>query len=216
MRIEWLGHSAFKLTSDEGVAVLTDPYDPNCYAGTLRYRPIQDKVQIVTVSHNHPDHAFPQGLPGAPVILTTQPRYTHGDIRAESFPAFHDDAEGKKRGEIRVFVFRISGITVGHCGDLGAIPPPTTLTALKNLDVLLVPIGGTFTIDADQALELIRQATPSCVIPMHYKTQQCGFDIDGIGPLLKKAPEARILKKSILEITADRREKGIVILEPSH
>ena len=216
MRIEWLGHAAFKLTSDEGVRVLMDPYDPDCYDGALRYKPIREAVDIVTISHDHPDHSFTGNLLGTPLIIKREGRHTQKDVSLESFPAFHDETEGKKRGGIRIFILQISGIALGHCGDLGAIPPPKTLDALKNLDVLLVPVGGIFTLNAEQALNLARLTNPACLIPMHYKTEKCDFDIDTIEPFLKKRPDAKVLHKSFLEISKNDRKEGAVILEPSH
>ena len=95
MTIKFLGHATFLITSEDGLRIMTDPYDPGGYGGQFRYRPITDAADIVTVSHDHADHNYPQGVPGSPVALTSS-----GEVRGISFEvieSYHDDAQGARR-----------------------------------------------------------------------------------------------------------------------
>ena len=185
MKISWLGHAAFLITSESGKKILTDPYEAGSYGGVLAYNPIDEEADVVTVSHQHADHYHPKGLKGHPEIVTGAGILTAGGLTFKGVSSFHDPSEGTERGENTIFVFNIDDITLCHLGDLGHIPSEEQLAEIGDIDVVLVPVGGLYTIDAKEATEIIEKMAPKIVIPMHYKTSKCGFDIASVDDFLR-------------------------------
>jgi L-ascorbate metabolism protein UlaG (beta-lactamase superfamily) len=184
MKIQWLGHSAFALTSHQGTIIITDPYDTNAYNGDLRYGKINVTAHIVTVSHKHPDH-YTANLPGNPQVLDKEGAYSINDIKITGIPAFHDQTAGKERGKIIIFIYEIDGLRIAHLGDLGHIPTKDQYAQIGIIDILLIPVGGYFTIDAVAATQIATDLKAKIVIPMHYKTDKLDFPITTAEPFLK-------------------------------
>jgi len=216
MRIEWLGHAAFLLTSESGTRILTDPYEPGAFGGAIRYRPITEACDAVTISHDHADHGHTKTLPGSPRVLKGKVDTTVKDARIRSLASFHDDQQGRLRGENWIFLYEVEGIRLAHLGDLGADPGPEACDALKDLDVLMVPVGGTFTLDAGQALALIKKTGPRLSVAMHFKTPRLGFDIAGVDTLKRLAPATQVLQETSLNFSKETVPSGIIALAPSH
>jgi L-ascorbate metabolism protein UlaG (beta-lactamase superfamily) len=204
MKIKWFGHSAFLITADDGTRVITDPYVAGAYDGAVGYRKITERADAVTVSHEHPDHNGSAGLPGSPQILKGRGPFTVKGIRITGFDTFHDSSQGQERGRNTVYVYEVDNLRIVHLGDLGHIPDDATLKALGRVDVLLVPVGGVFTIDSVAAHQLTRLLNPKVVIPMHYKTLKLGFQIAGVEEFIKLAPNPRRIGSSEVEISLAR------------
>lgn len=172
MDIKWYGHSCFLITAESGLRILTDPYDPR-----VGYPMHSIACDAVTASHRHYDHNYFAMCEGNPVRITEPGEYRIGEVSITGVPTFHDDARGQKRGRNIVFVFEIDGMRVAHAGDLGAMPDEDALAAIGRVDVLLVPVGGYYTIDARGAREVANRLGPKVVIPMHYRTAALGDNI---------------------------------------
>ncbi len=181
MIIVYNGHSEFLLETAQGQRILFDPYDHQ--AG---YPMQRVKADLVLISHHHFDHNYLDKVDGKPLVVDT--KGTHNPlpgVRVHNFPAFHDDEGGKKRGGILCQMVEADGLKVLHLGDLGALPDEALKNSLFMPDVLLIPVGGFFTIDAAQARETIRRLQPRVVIPMHYRNDKGGFDkISTLQPFL--------------------------------
>ncbi|MCG9969395.1 MBL fold metallo-hydrolase [Pelotomaculum terephthalicicum JT] len=167
MRIEWKGHASFLLVSSQGVRVLTDPFDE--YVG---YPLPNVEVDVATVSHQHGDHNFTASLPGKPVIVEGAGEHEAAGIVIKGVATYHDPEQGKKRGENTVFVIQLDGLNICHLGDLGHLLTSKQVSDIGQVDVLLIPVGGFFTIDAKQAYEVVKQLRPALVLPMHYKLDE--------------------------------------------
>ncbi|MBN1594018.1 MAG: MBL fold metallo-hydrolase [Candidatus Coatesbacteria bacterium] len=215
MKIKWLGHAAFSITASDGTAILTDPYRPGAFDGAIAYGPIKDRFDIATVSHRHADHDGVDGLAGKPTVIDKPGRTEVKGIEIEGIPTFHDRAGGSQRGKNVVFCFAVDGMKVCHLGDLGHIPDEATIAKLKGVDVLLAPVGGTFTIDADEAWQLVKKLNPKVVIPMHFKTSKISFDLADIERFTAGKPDVVRSGSSEIELSSNSLPKGpqIVVLE---
>ncbi len=202
MKIRWNGHSSFTLTAADGLVIITDPYETGAFGGGIGYQAIDTQPDIVTISHEHADHNYIKGFTGKFVTLREA-----GEARGLSFrtvKAYHDRNKGQQRGEIRIFIFTVDGIRFCHLGDLGDVLSDSQINAIGKIDVLFVPVGGFYTIDQLQARDAVERLDPKIVIPMHYKTDKCGFPIASVADFLKGQPNVRHIEADEIEITAEK------------
>ena len=195
MKIKWLGHACFLLSSANGARVLTDPFDKS-----VGYALPQEEADIVAVSHNHFDHNYVNAVKGSFVKIDRPGAFLERGIGITGVAACHDDRGGAKRGPNIVFVFDIDGLRICHCGDLGHALTPEQAGKIGNPDVLLVPVGGTYTVDAEGACRVMRQLKPAVTIPMHYKTPEINFPIDGVDKFLAAAAGVSAKKAGAQEV----------------
>jgi L-ascorbate metabolism protein UlaG (beta-lactamase superfamily) len=186
MNIKWFGHASFGITGSDGICIITDPYESGSFDNALKYPPIKDKADIVTVSHQHADHNAVDSIDGKPEVIDKTGSQTVKDIEFVGIPTFHDTDEGAERGENIIFVFTLDGIKMAHLGDLGHIPDDEILKTLRSVDILFIPVGGHFTIGPEEAKDIVEQIKPGIVIPMHYKTEKCDFPIQPISEFTKR------------------------------
>src|SRR4030042_3033943 len=194
MKIKWYGHSAFLITSDQGVKIITDPYESGAYNGQLSYGKITDQADIVTTSHDHADHNDTQSLPGSPQIVKGGSSKTIKGIPFKGISTYHVPSSGADRGANTIFTFPIDGIQVCHLGDLGHTLSEKELAEIGPVDLLLIPVGGYFTIDPKEATRVAEQIRPKVLIPMHFKTEKCGFPIAPVEDFFKGKSHLRQLK----------------------
>lgn len=172
MVIEWLGHSCFKITLKNGTRILLDPYSPD-----TGYSPQDVEADIVTISHAHYDHNDLSHVKGAYKTVNTPGVHTFGDLTIEGFETWHDHSRGAHRGKNIVYQFSIKGLRVCHMGDIGCMPEDDLIDRLHETEVLMVPVGGNFTIDAKEALTVCERIEPNIIIPMHFKTPESNLEI---------------------------------------
>ena len=194
MKIKCLGHACFMITSDTGIKIITDPY---ATGGDISYGKIEESADIVTVSHNHADHNNVSAVRGNPGVVrgTTELK----GIKFKGIPTYHDDVGGKSRGGNTILCFEVDGIRVCHLGDLGHQLSAQQLAELGKVDILFIPVGGFFTIDAKVASQACNQLAPKVVIPMHYKTDKLDFPIAGVDEFLQGKKEVSRLDTSEVE-----------------
>lgn len=176
--LRWYGHAMFLLTSPSGTTILMDPY------GDIGYPKPQFAVPIdaVTISHNHPDHdnatiagedaRVIRGIDGDDWVAVDE---MIGDVRVRTFLAYHDDEKGLQRGQNSMFLFEVNGLRILHTGDLGHLLSQQQVNDIGRVDVLLIPVGGYFTIGAAEATQVVAQINPRIVVPMHYRTPDTRF-----------------------------------------
>ncbi len=188
MKIKWLGHSCFLITSNAGLKIITDPYESG---GDMHYGKVKEQSDIVTISHRHFDHSYTGDMPGTPEIVEGPGKQTVRGMKFEGIASYHDPFRGSKRGDNTIFCFDVDSIRLCHCGDLGHTLDDATLKALGRIDILMIPMGGPpFTIDLDEVAEICNKARPLVILPMHYKTDRCSFPKYSVKDIMRKWPNA--------------------------
>lgn len=198
MKIQYLGHSSFKLTSSAGTTIVTDPYSPQ-----IGFPMPKVEADAVTVSHHHFDHDNVAAVDGNPHIIDKTSNYNINEVEISGYKSFHDPVGGKMRGENVIFKFRVDGLTVCHLGDLGEECSAEIVERLLPIDVLLIPVGGNYTIDAKAAKEYVKRLMPKIIIPMHYQVKNLKVDIENINAFTDLFDENEIVQfnGSEIEIT---------------
>ncbi len=166
MVIQWLGHSCFKLTYRD-YSIVLDPYKPS---SNLHLNEIHPVAHQVLCSHEHFDHNYREAV----TIIDTN---LQNPFVINRLMSFHDDESGIKRGVNYLTIIQVDDIKVAHLGDLGCMPDDSQIKELMNMDALMIPVGGYYTIDALQAKKLCDQIKPRVIIPMHFKTMNQGHSV---------------------------------------
>lgn len=205
MKIEYLGHSCFRIENADGVKIVTDPYTRVGYE-----LPKNLEANIVTVSHGHFDHDYVAAIDGTPKILSQEGKYEICGVSVTATHCWHDPEQGALRGNNLIFKFEIDGVTVCHFGDLGEEYSDKIAGVLSDADVWLIPVGGTYTIDAAQAKKYIEKLLPKVVIPMHYRPLDGALDIAPINIFLQNIDTQSLINCSfgVLELTKTDLEEG--------
>ena len=198
MKIKYLAHSSFLITSDPGTKIVTDPYTSGQGLG---YAPVNESAEAVTISHEHGDHNNEKSVKGSPRILRGEGAWRIGSLEIKGVAAFHDQEKGAQRGKDTIFCFSADGVNICHLGDLGEFLSDKQIESIGKVDALLVPVGGFYTIDAEQAWKVALSLNPRIVIPMHYKTPKCEFPLAVVDVFLKGKPRVHKLASSELKLS---------------
>ena len=203
MRLTYFGHSSFLVETADGVRVILDPYRHGAFNGAVGYAPIDEKADVVVASHDHDDHGACDTIPGEPLVFLHPTDETVGSLAIKGVDVAHDESGGSERGKNTIAILDDGDIRLVHLGDLGHTLDAPTIEALGRVDILLVPVGGFFTIDHEQAAEVVESLNPRVIVPMHYKTTAVDFPISAVDPFL--ATQARVERKeeSVLEVSGD-------------
>lgn len=214
MQITWLGQACFKIQTKQAVVVI-DPYEDK-----VGFKMPTFKADIVLSSHDHYDHNNIKRLSGHPFIIQGPGEYEVKDIFIYGLKGFHDKEEGKKRGIITMYLLKTENLTLAHLGDCGQ----TSLTEsqqeiLEDADIVLIPVGGIYTVNAKEAVGLINQIEPKIVIPMHYRIPKLKIALDPVDKFLKEMgvkngqPEEK-LKVSKKDLPSE--ETKVIVLKPQN
>ena len=200
MKLQWLGHACFAITLSDGRVIVTDPYDDS-----VGYPPLHVRADIVLSSHDHFDHNYFAAVAGEPEIINKPGVYARGGATITGVASFHDEVRGAKRGDNVIFAVQDGDMKLVHLGDLGHQPDTDAQKAiLRDVDVLLIPIGGTFTLTTAEALELIKTYRPRAAVAMHYRNKYCHFTVADCAEFVaathaQTLPNAVTLSKGALE-----------------
>ena len=213
MIITHIGHSCFKIqdkTGTEGITLTTDPYDKSIGLKVPNF-----ESDIVTISHDHEDHNNAKALRGEPFVIDSAGEYDIKDISIHGVESYHDNEKGKSRGENIIYRIVMDDISIVHLGDLGHVLDNKQLEVLAGTDILLIPVGGKYTIDAKKAAEVVSQIEPRIIIPMHYKVSGLKYDIDGVDKFIKEMgiKPTEELKLKINKKDLPQEDMELVVLE---
>lgn len=176
MKLKWYGHAAFMVTAEDGTRIITDPYNAE-----VGYRVPLEEAAWVTISHEHFDHNSIGNVPGTPEAIRGAGSHAAGGVKVTGVATEHDDVGGSKRGHNTVFCLDVPDggevLRLCHLGDLGHQLTAEQVAALGEVDVLMIPVGGTYTLDPAGAAEQVRAIKPRLVVPMHYKTAALSFPL---------------------------------------
>lgn len=217
MDISYLGHSCFKLKGKAGT-VVCDPYE-----SAVGFDLPTISADVVTISHDHFDHSAHSKVKGTarrkkPFIIDAPGEYEVGGISVFGVLTFHDSSKGSERGRNTVFTIMLDQVRVCHLGDLGHELSDSTVSQIGTVDVLLIPVGGNYTIDAAQATRIISSLEPGIAIPMHYRTTEheakAFADVGTVEDFLK---EYGVSKKPLASLSVEAGklpdETEVVVLE---
>lgn len=214
MQVKWLGHACFLITSESGLTVMTDPY---AVGGGIDYSPIKEVADVVVVSHDHGDHNNVSAIQGKPEVVKESGTKTAKGIQFRGIPTSHDACQGQQRGSNTVFCFNMDDMKLCHLGDLGHVLTRRQVIEIGAVDVLFVPVGGLFTIDATAASQVCDQLRPRITIPMHFKTPKCAYPIAGVEDFLRGKKGVRKIAGSEVEFESEHLPTSteIVLLQPA-
>jgi len=214
MKIKWLGHSCFLITSRGGVRIITDPY---AVGEDISYSPIKEAADVVVISHGHDDHSNVSAVQGKPEVVKGNVTKTAKGIQFRGIATYHDASHGEQRGPNTVFCFTIDDMKLCHLGDLGHVLSPGQVNEIGAVDILFVPVGGFYTINASVASQVCNQLKPKVIIPMHFKTPKCAYPIAGVEDFLKGKKNVRRAGSSEVEFEREKLPAvtEIVLLQPA-
>lgn len=199
MVITWYGQSCFKIQSGETV-LFTDPF-----CKEIGLTPPRGQANIVTISHQHRDHNNYDALTGEPLVIKGPGEYETKGISIKGILSFHDNKEGKERGTNTIYVIEVEGMKICHLGDLGEEKlNDEQVEEINGVDILMIPVGGTFTINGEDAVEVINQIEPRIVIPMHYKIPGLAIKMDGVDVFLKEMGISK--KEAVDKLTMKKKD----------
>jgi len=181
--VHFWGHACFSVVVEDGTGVVTDPYP----SPTV-------EPEVVTVSHEHFDHNQVENVPGDFEVIRGVGEREVGGITFTGVATFHDDVGGTVRGDNTVFVWEMEGIHFAHLGDLGHLLTNEQLEAIGEVDVLMIPVGGVYTIDGPMAVQVAQQLSARLIIPMHYTAGETGM-LDGVDVFLDAAPDEWVVEQ---------------------
>lgn len=212
MIISWYGQSCFKIES-RGVVLAIDPFEKD-----IGLTPPRFKADVVLITHSHSDHRNRDAIQGEPFIIDGPGEYEVKGVGVRGVRTFHDSASGKERGVNTVYIVDLEDTKICHLGDLGEERlRQEVLEEIGDIDILMVPVGGTYTIDGKQAVFVASQIEPRVVIPMHYKIPKLTTSLAGKELFLKEmgAKEADSLEKFVIKKKdLPEEETRVVVLQP--
>ncbi len=213
MDITYLGHASFKIKGKNAV-VVTDPYDPQT---GLKFPKVE--ADIVTVTHDHFDHSAASLVQGEPFVVAGPGEYEVKGVEIVGVDSFHDTKEGSERGRSTIFNLKIDKMNIAHLGDLGQDSlTDQQVEEIGNVDILMIPVGGVYTIDAATAAKIASLLEPKIIIPMHYADPDSTVkELAGVENFLKEIGKEDVEPTQKLTITPDKlpEETQVVLMTKS-
>ena len=213
MDITYLGHSSFKIKGKSG-SVVTDPFDPKMVG--IKYAGVEG--DIVTISHHHDDHDKAELVKNTEKVIDGPGEYEINNISIIGVPSYHDDKKGEERGKNTIYVFEVDDLRICHLGDLGHKLSDSQIEDIGDIDILMIPVGGVYTVSVSTAVEIVQEIEPAIIIPMHFKDQSTSEGLSKLNPVepflkemgltVEKLPKLSVKKEDLMEET-----EKVVLLE---
>ncbi len=210
LTFKWFGQACFGIS--DGKTIVTDPHDGK----SVGLKRPGTKGDIITVSHDHYDHASGKMLVSKDDTIVVQGMHSGeaDSINLERFQTYHDKVDGDARGRNTIFKFKLDDVSICHLGDLGHTLDQETIREIKPVDILMVPVGGKFTVDGDEAADVVRALEPQVVIPMHYKVEGLEVPIFGPGRFLNNiGDDYEVTEMEVLELDGLPEKRMVYVLD---
>jgi L-ascorbate metabolism protein UlaG (beta-lactamase superfamily) len=216
MNIQYYGHSCFKITTkpagrgQEDVIIFFDPFNKE-----IGLRPPQSQANLALVSHNHPGHNNIEALKGEPRVLDIPGEYSVLGVNIVGISSFHDEKDGKEKGGNTIFVLESEDIRICHLGDLGTDLNEKQLEEMNGVNILMIPVGGKYTLGGEKAEDIVRKIEPNIVIPMHYKMKGSTLDADDESKFcaeMGNCPKETVSKISIKKKELEEKSMEVVLM----
>jgi len=203
MKITWYGHSCFKFmvktNNGNKISIITDPYNKS-----IGLTPPRGSADIVTISHDHDDHNNIKAISNKPFCIEGPGEYDTKGIFIKGIYSYHDESKGQERGVNTIYVFSAEDLKICHLGDIGQNELTSEqLDKIGNIDILMIPVGGIYTINGTEAVKIINQIEPKIVIPMHYKLPKLTLKINSVDKFLEEIGEK---KETVEELSVQKKE----------
>lgn len=213
MDITWFGQAFFRIKG-KSATVAIDPFEPDFIGLKL---PKDLEADLVLSTHGHQDHNNTRAVGGSPLVITGPGEYERAGVSVVGAPVYHDSSQGSERGKNTIYHILIDGINIVHLGDLGHLLTDEQISQIAACDILMIPVGSVYTIDAEVAAKVVAQFEPKIVIPMHYKIEGLKVDLEGVEPFLKEMGAENITPLPKLSVTKDKlpEETMVVLLSKS-
>ena len=216
-KISWAGQSCFQISvsnsRDHSADIVIDPFDEEIGLKVPNF-----SADILLVTHDHHDHNNVRAVKGTPFLIDGPGEYEVKEVFIKGIPAFHDDKEGKEKGDNTIYTIEAEGLRFCHLGDLGQKQlTDEQLEKIDSVDMLMIPVGGEYTIDSAQAQKIISQIEPKIVIPMHYSLPKLKIKLDEVSKFLKTMGKNSVVPQDKFTVKSSTLPKGdmeIVVLQP--
>ena len=203
MNIIWHGQSFFEIntkdTKNEELKIAIDPFDKS-----IGLKIPKVEAQILLITHNHSDHSNKKAINGNPFLIESPGEYETKGVYVKGVQGFHDDSQGKEKGKVVFYIIEVENIKICHLSDIGQKELTSEqIDQIGNIDILMIPVGGVYTLDAKQAANIISQIEPKIVIPMHYQVPNLNLKLNSLDQFLKEigSPNAEPQKKFKIKIS---------------
>lgn len=216
MNIQYYGHSCFKITTkpagrgQEDVTIFIDPFDK-----AVGLRPPQGSADLVLVTHDHHDHNNVEAIKGEPYVIDIPGEYSVKGINIVGMKTFHDKKQGAERGDNTIYIFETEEMRICHMGDLCHNLSEKELELINGVNVLMIPIGGKYTLDGKEAVDVIKKIEPEIVIPIHYKINGSTVDVDDEKKFCKEigsCPREKVNKINIKKKDLEGKSMEVVLM----
>lgn len=218
MKITWVGQSCFEITTSNGkdsqATIVIDPFDEKIGLKVPNF-----SAEVLLISHSHHDHNNVKGVKGTPFVVEGPGEYEVKGIFVQGIPSFHDDSQGKERGANTIYSIETEGMRLCHLGDFGQKElTDEQVEKIGSVDILMIPVGGNYTISSSEATKIIGQIEPKIVIPMHYALPKLTVDLDGVDKFLKAMGKTGVVPQDKLTVKTStlpkEKDMEIVVLTP--
>lgn len=214
LTVQWYGHASFGISDGAGTQIVTDPY-----AEDIGYKFPKVTTNVLTVSHDHFDHNNIKALEKYAHLVDGVESFSHDGIEVKGIASVHDEKSGELRGKNTIYVYTLNNMKICHLGDQGIALTKEQVKAIGKIDVLMIPVGGLYTIDAKTAAKVVAQVNPKIVVPMHYKTDSLVAEfgeVTGVDGFIKEMSGWTVTKAKTLTLnkaTLDKSKgKQLVVL----
>ena len=214
MTISWYGHSCFKISNQGGHSIIiTDPFDKK-----IGLTPPRGNADVVTISHDHYDHNNIKAISGELFVVNGPGEYEVKGIRITGISSYHDKKQGEERGLNTIYLIEVDDIKICHLGDMGQEKlTDKQLESIGDVDILMIPVDGVYTLNAREAVKIVKQIEPRIIIPMHYKLPGLTEKLDDVKDFLKEIGlngQSTVDKLTLKKKDLTGKEMEVVVMKP--